>query len=83
MLWRAYPIGTMPKREQVRPAAELFERVEQFTERFMDVCAEERRMLQTLDRLRRVKGQLVAELATCAAEATEASIRERLADVSK
>ena len=33
--------------------------------------------------LRRVKEQLVAELATCAAEATEASIRERLADVSK
>lgn len=46
----------------------------------MDVRAEERRLLVTLDRLRRVKGQLVAEIATCAAEATEASVRERLAD---
>ena len=64
-------------------AKELLGRVEQLTEQFMDVCAEERRLLQTFERLRRVKGQLVAELATCAAEATEASIREGLADAQK
>jgi hypothetical protein len=71
-----------PKAEP-KPEPDPFEVVERFAEQLMDICAEERRMLQTLDRLRRVKGQLVAELATCAAEATEASIRERLADVSK
>ena len=47
----------------------------------MDVRAEERRLLATLDRLRRVKAQLVAEIATCAAEATEASVRESLSHV--
>lgn len=57
---------------------DLFERVEQFTEQYIDVCAEERRLVQVLERLRRTKRQLVAELATCAAEATEASVRERL-----
>lgn len=62
------------------PASDLLDRVEHLTEQFMDVRAEERRLLTTLDRLRRVKAQLVAEIATCAAEATEASVRERLAD---
>lgn len=63
------------------PASDLLNRVEQLTLQFVDVRAEERRLLLTLARLRRVKGQLVAELATCAAEATEASVRENLSDV--
>ena len=62
------------------PASDLLDRVEALTEQFMDVRAEERRLLLTLERLRRVKAQLVAEIATCAAEATEASVRERLGD---
>lgn len=61
-------------------ASQLLDRVEHLTEQFMDLAAEERRLLLTLDRLRRVKAQLVAEIATCAAEATEASVRERLAN---
>ena len=67
-----------PLRKASPAASELLDRVEQLTEQFMDVRAEERRLLVTLDRLRRVKAQLVAEIATCAAEATEASVRERL-----
>jgi hypothetical protein len=72
----------MKKRQRkASPAAsELVDRVEALTEQFIDVRAEERRLVLTLERLRRVKAQLVAELATCAAEATEASVRERLGD---
>jgi hypothetical protein len=62
----------------VPSASELLDRVERLTEQFMDVRAEERRMLVTLERVRRVKAQLVAEIATCAAEATEAAVRENL-----
>lgn len=60
-------------------ASDLLDRVEALTEQFMDLRAEERRLTLTLDRLRRVKGQLVAELASCAAEATEEAVREALA----
>lgn len=70
-------------RKSSRRVLMLFERVEQLTEQFMDVRAEERRLLGTLDRLRLVKAQLVAEIATCAAEATEASVRESLTHVQK
>jgi hypothetical protein len=66
------------KRKTRPPASELYARVEQLTERLMDLCAEERRLLHTVERVRRVKEQLVAELATCAADATGASVRERL-----
>jgi hypothetical protein len=67
------------QRRHHAPASDLLDRVETLTEQFMDVRAEERRLTLTLDRLRRVKGQLVAELASCAAEATEAAVREALA----
>ena len=68
------------RQRSYRPATDLLGRVETLTEQFMDVRAEERRLLVTLERLRRVKEQLVAEIATCAAEATEASVRERLTE---
>jgi hypothetical protein len=63
------------RRTPLPSASKLIERVEQLTDSLMDVCAEERRLIVTLERLRRVKRQLVAELATSAAEATEASVR--------
>lgn len=68
------------QRKTLQSASALLARVEVLTEQFIDVQAEERRLLLTLERLRRMKAQLVAELATAAAEATEASVRERLHD---
>jgi hypothetical protein len=58
-------------RKHLRKETDFVAQIEQYAEQFLDISAEERRLLKTLTRIRAVKAALISGLARTAKAAAD------------